>query len=138
MLHRDPSKRPSVKKLLEKELLSEKITSLLSNTVAKHEFRQIGMQQRNELPHIDKDDKVSNSMIVNAPSRDKSFEKKSMERPQSVNSNPRADIRMSPKIIDKPKSPMRQDSAKKDSIKILEECELDNIEKKNIIHPEKA
>lgn len=135
MLHRDPSKRPSVKKILEKEFLSEKISSLLSNTVAKHEFRSIGMQQRNELPHIEKDDKVSNSMVVNTSN--KSFEKKSLERPQSVNSNPRAEIRMSPKIIDKPKSPIRQDSSKKD-IKILEESELDNIEKKNIIHPDKA
>lgn len=134
MLHRDPSTRPSIKKILEKEFFAEKITTLLSNTVAKHEFRSIGMHQHSELPHIDKDsnDKVSNSMVVNGSSRDsnKSFEKKALERPASVNernSHQRADVRMSPKIISK--SPIHNTK---------EESELDNIDKKSIVHPDKA
>lgn len=132
MLHRDPSKRPSVKKILEKEFLAEKITSLLSNTVAKHEFRSIGMQQRNELPQIDKEDKVSSSMVVNGrDNTNKSFEKKAMERPASVNSHQRGDVRMSPKIISSHKSPIHGSAKKEDS-------ELDNIDKKSIVHPDKA
>lgn len=137
MLHRDPSKRPSVKKILEKEYLAEKITSLLSNTVAKHEFRAIGMQQRHELPHIDKDsDKVSNSMLVNGSSRDtnKSFEKKALERPASVNSHQRGDVRMSPKIISSNKSPIHR-SAKKEESELQEKIDID---KKSIVHPDKA
>lgn len=38
MLQKDPHKRPSVKKILEKEFLSSRISHLLSQTVAKHEF----------------------------------------------------------------------------------------------------
>jgi NIMA (never in mitosis gene a)-related kinase len=38
MLQKDPHRRPSIKKLIEKEFLSNRISSLLSQTVAKHEF----------------------------------------------------------------------------------------------------
>ena len=38
MLEKDPHKRPSIKKILEKEFLSSRISQLLSQTVAKHEF----------------------------------------------------------------------------------------------------
>lgn len=38
MLQRDPQQRPSIKRILEKEFLSNRIASLLSHTVAKHEF----------------------------------------------------------------------------------------------------
>jgi NIMA (never in mitosis gene a)-related kinase len=38
MLIKDPSKRPSIRKILEKDFLSARISQLLSNTIAKHEF----------------------------------------------------------------------------------------------------
>ena len=41
MLEKDAHKRPSVKKILEKEFLSSRISQLLSQTVAKHEFGKI-------------------------------------------------------------------------------------------------
>jgi NIMA (never in mitosis gene a)-related kinase len=41
MLEKDPHKRPSVKKILEKEFLSSRISQLLSQTVAKHEFGKV-------------------------------------------------------------------------------------------------
>lgn len=54
MLHRDPKKRPNVKKILEKDFLAERITSLLSNTVAKHEFRSLS-SKNNGLPSLEKE-----------------------------------------------------------------------------------
>ena len=41
MLEKDPHKRPSIKKVLEKEFLSSRISQLLSQTVAKHEFGKV-------------------------------------------------------------------------------------------------
>ena len=41
MLEKDARKRPSVKKILEKEFLSSRISQLLSQTVAKHEFGKV-------------------------------------------------------------------------------------------------
>jgi hypothetical protein len=38
LLQKDPHRRPSIKKFLEKEYLSSRISALLSQTVAKHEF----------------------------------------------------------------------------------------------------
>lgn len=38
MLQKDPHRRPSIKKFLEKDFLSSRISNLLSATVAKHEF----------------------------------------------------------------------------------------------------
>jgi len=38
MLQKDPHKRPSVKRILEKDFLASRISNLLSQTVAKHEF----------------------------------------------------------------------------------------------------
>lgn len=38
MLIKDPSKRPSMRKILEKEFLSRRISKLLTTTIAKNEF----------------------------------------------------------------------------------------------------
>lgn len=38
MLIKDPQKRPSMRKILEKEFLSCRITKLLTTTIAKNEF----------------------------------------------------------------------------------------------------
>ena len=40
MLIKDPSKRPSMRKVLEKEFLSRRISKLLTSTIAKNEFSQ--------------------------------------------------------------------------------------------------
>ncbi len=38
MLIKDPSKRPSMRKILEKEFLAKRISKLLTSTIAKNEF----------------------------------------------------------------------------------------------------
>ena len=38
MLIKDPAKRPSMRKVLEKEFISRKISKLLTSTIAKNEF----------------------------------------------------------------------------------------------------
>jgi NIMA (never in mitosis gene a)-related kinase len=38
MLIKDPARRPSIRKVVEKSFLASRISQLLSNTVAKHEF----------------------------------------------------------------------------------------------------
>jgi len=38
MLIKDPAKRPSMRKILEKEFLSRRISKLLTTTIAKNEF----------------------------------------------------------------------------------------------------
>lgn len=48
MLEKDPHKRPSIKKVLEKEFLSSRISQLLSQTVAKHEFGKVMSSKVNE------------------------------------------------------------------------------------------
>ena len=45
MLIKDPAKRPSIWKILEKEFLSKRISQLLSNTIAKHEFSNTFMKK---------------------------------------------------------------------------------------------
>lgn len=38
MLIKDPTKRPSMRKILEKDFLSKRISKLLTSTIAKNEF----------------------------------------------------------------------------------------------------
>jgi len=38
MLIKDPAKRPSMRKVLEKEFIAKKISKLLTATIAKNEF----------------------------------------------------------------------------------------------------
>jgi hypothetical protein len=40
MLIKDPAKRPSMRKILEKEFLSRRITKLLTPIIAKNEFTE--------------------------------------------------------------------------------------------------
>jgi len=40
MLNKDPKKRPSVKRILEKDFLAERIANLIPLSVAKHELGQ--------------------------------------------------------------------------------------------------
>lgn len=57
MLEKDPRKRPSVKKILEKEFLSSRISQLLSQTVAKHEFGKVFMSKQIEEVKDDREDR---------------------------------------------------------------------------------
>jgi len=56
MLNRDPNLRPSIKKILEKDFLSIRISNLLSMTVAKHEF---GNTKKTELPSVSEERKIT-------------------------------------------------------------------------------
>ena len=50
MLIKDPVKRPSMRKLLEKDILSKRITKLLTSTIAKNEFSNTFVT-KHLLPH---------------------------------------------------------------------------------------
>jgi len=45
MLIKDPVKRPSIRKILEKEFLSKRISKLLTSTIAKNEFSATFMKK---------------------------------------------------------------------------------------------
>lgn len=45
MLIKDPAKRPSMRKILEKEFLSRRISKLLTSTIAKNEFSATFMKK---------------------------------------------------------------------------------------------
>jgi NIMA (never in mitosis gene a)-related kinase len=63
MLNRDPNLRPSIKKILEKDFLSARISNLLSLTVAKHEFGNSYMKKAPslnvELPPVSSKDNTN-------------------------------------------------------------------------------
>lgn len=54
MLIKDPARRPSMRKILEKDFLSKRISKLLTSTIAKNEFtstfitRHLNMGDNNE------------------------------------------------------------------------------------------
>jgi len=50
MLIKDPIKRPSMRKILEKEFLSRRISKLLTSTIAKNEFSNTFVE-RHLTPH---------------------------------------------------------------------------------------
>jgi NIMA (never in mitosis gene a)-related kinase 1/4/5 len=50
MLIKDPAKRPSMRKILEKEFLSRRISKLLTTTIAKKEFSETFVSKHLELP----------------------------------------------------------------------------------------
>lgn len=50
MLIKEPHKRPSIRTILEKDFLSERISQLLSNTIAKHEFSQTFLNKHVSYP----------------------------------------------------------------------------------------
>ena len=54
MLQRDPARRPSIKKILEKDFLNERIASLLSHTVAKHELAKSLQKSQEDLPSVER------------------------------------------------------------------------------------
>lgn len=51
MLIKDPSKRPSMRKILEKEFLSKRISKLLTSTIAKNEFSSTFLE-KHITPHM--------------------------------------------------------------------------------------
>ena len=67
MLEKDPKKRPSIKKILEKDFLSSRISQLLSQTVAKHEFGKVFPGKILEEIKEDRDDR----RVTPEPSSDK-------------------------------------------------------------------
>lgn len=55
MLIKDPTKRPSIRKVVEKEILCSRISTLLTNTVAKHEFSDTFLK-KHLMPHSENKD----------------------------------------------------------------------------------
>ena len=50
MLTKDPAKRPSMRKILEKEFLAKRINKLLTSTIAKNEFSSTFIERHLETP----------------------------------------------------------------------------------------
>ena len=76
MLEKDAHKRPSVKKILEKEFLSSRISQLLSQTVAKHEFGKIFANKiPEEIKENIRDDRESQESLLSRENNDLSEEK---------------------------------------------------------------
>ena len=50
MLIKDPARRPSMKKILEKDFLSRRISKLLTTTIAKNEFTSTWMNKHLQMP----------------------------------------------------------------------------------------
>jgi len=62
MLIKDPTKRPSMRKILEKEFLSRRISKLLTSTIAKNEFSATFLQKH--ITPFTKDDEESKDSEV--------------------------------------------------------------------------
>jgi NIMA (never in mitosis gene a)-related kinase len=48
MLIKDPSKRPSIKRILEKEFLKTRISNLLISTLSRHELQDLKDEKKSE------------------------------------------------------------------------------------------
>jgi len=53
MLIKDPARRPSMRKILEKDFLSRRISKLLTTTIAKNEFTSTFITRHLQLPAND-------------------------------------------------------------------------------------
>lgn len=50
MLIKDPARRPSMRKILEKDFLSRRISKLLTTTIAKNEFTSTFINRHLQIP----------------------------------------------------------------------------------------
>jgi len=67
MLVKDPAKRPSMRKILEKEFLSKRISKLLTMSIAKNEFSNTFVQK-----HLVPDDEETKEGTTNGDASDSS------------------------------------------------------------------
>ena len=51
MLIKDPARRPSMRKILEKDFLSRRISKLLTTTIAKNEFTSTFINRHLQIPN---------------------------------------------------------------------------------------
>jgi len=65
MLIKDPVKRPSMRKILEKEILSKRISKLLTSTIAKNEFSNTFVT-KHLVPHQDANGNAGNMETVSS------------------------------------------------------------------------
>lgn len=65
MLNKDPKKRPSIKRILEKEFLAERISNLIPMSIAKHELGETFVTN-----HVNKGLKDSNNTNINIATYD--------------------------------------------------------------------
>ncbi len=63
MLIKDPQKRPSMRKILEKEFLSKRISNLLTNTIAKNEFSSTFLK-KHIMPHQESQEESKDDLEV--------------------------------------------------------------------------
>ena len=65
MLIKDPTKRPSMRKILEKEFLSKRISKLLTATVAKDEFSSTFINRHLQIGDVKEEEKEQFNDISN-------------------------------------------------------------------------
>jgi hypothetical protein len=57
MLIKDPARRPSMRKILEKDFLSKRISKLLTSTIAKNEFTSTFIDRHLQIGEAKEEDK---------------------------------------------------------------------------------
>jgi len=80
MLIKDPVKRPSMRKILEKEILSKRISKLLTSTIAKNEFSNTFVT-KHLVPHQDASGNAGNMETVSSSAQNNG--KKAIEQEES-------------------------------------------------------
>ena len=65
MLIKDPTKRPSMRKILEKEFLSKRISKLLTATIAKDEFSSTFINRHLQIGDVKEEEKEQFNDISN-------------------------------------------------------------------------
>jgi hypothetical protein len=72
MLIKDPARRPSMRKILEKDFLSKRISKLLTSTIAKNEFTSTFITRHLQIPQGDQreEDKECNDISTEGVSQE--------------------------------------------------------------------
>lgn len=124
MLIKDPQKRPSIRKVVEKEFLCSRISQLLTNTIAKHEFSDTFLKKHllpsSENKENDEDDTKKSSKKLSQkgyPDDDTSMDKKLEEFKLDTS-------------IAKEKSPVLKESQKNQRFKVYFNAKKSQIKTK--------
>ena len=107
MLIKDPAKRPSMRKILEKEFLAKRISKLLTMTIAKNEFSNTFVTK-----HLNNGEEEQTSQDKPLALKTKSVEEMKTEGPTEVETT-KSNVSISNVSIQKKKIVLNKDAAKK-------------------------
>lgn len=89
MLNKDPKKRPSMKKVLEKDFLAERISNLIPMSIAKNELGQTFVKKHLDKPSTSLSEKndVSNNKILSRNSSQYNIQDRNHDRERNIDIN---------------------------------------------------